>query len=174
MKIVKWALALGILNTLLIAGFVYKIQSVAPEAAAYVNVASLYEAFDMTQELGERYDQYVSKQGSISDSLQLEALRIEQLIKSGTLTEEDKIIQTMQLLQGQMAALTNSNMEMKSDFEQQIWTQINAYIKEFGEDHTYQVILGATGQGSLMYAEQTLDITEKMTDFINAKYNGRI
>ena len=51
MKIVKWSIALGVLNTLFIAGFVYKSQSAEVEAAAYVNVASLYEAFDMTQEL---------------------------------------------------------------------------------------------------------------------------
>ena len=50
--------------------------------------------------------------------------------------------------------------------------QLNQYVKEFGEKNSYDIIHGANGNGSLMYAKDILNLTEEVKAFINNKYKG--
>ncbi|MGB0178249.1 MAG: OmpH family outer membrane protein, partial [Owenweeksia sp.] len=62
------------------------------------------------------------------------------------------------------------NLRLSREYDKQIWNQLNQYIKDFGEERNYSMIFGANGQGSLMYAEDTKDITSELIDYINQKY----
>lgn len=50
--------------------------------------------------------------------------------------------------------------------------EINAYIKVYGEEHHFKIILAATEQGSIAFAEKHLDITDKIIEGLNNKYVG--
>lgn len=52
----------------------------------------------------------------------------------------------------------------------QIWQQINAGILEYGHQHHYTFIFGATGTGSLMYADSTQNITQEIITYLNQRY----
>jgi outer membrane protein len=62
---------------------------------------------------------------------------------------------------------------MMEEYSDEIWKQINHYIKEYGKDKHYDFIYGATGTGSLMYADSTLDLTVPLVKYINEKYAGK-
>jgi len=53
-----------------------------------------------------------------------------------------------------------------------IWDRINTYVKEYGKENDHSYILGANGDGSIMYADDEEDITAEITEYINLKYSG--
>ena len=62
--------------------------------------------------------------------------------------------------------------QLAEKYENQIWSQINQYIKEYGQENNFKVIFGAIGDGSVMYADESTDYTEKVLNFINSKYES--
>jgi len=49
--------------------------------------------------------------------------------------------------------------------------EINAYLKQYGEQHNYTFILGATESGNIVYAAEGTDITEDVLKGLNAQYD---
>jgi len=64
------------------------------------------------------------------------------------------------------------NQEKVSELNNQMFTQLNQYIKEYGDQHGYTYIFGTTSDGNIMYAKESEEITEKVRVFINKKYQG--
>ena len=58
------------------------------------------------------------------------------------------------------------------EYTNQVWAQINQYVKEYGQQNEFSFIYGATGSGALMYASETENLTEEIIVFINNKYEG--
>jgi outer membrane protein len=52
-------------------------------------------------------------------------------------------------------------------------TQVNAYLKKYGESKGYTVILAATEYGNLAYADDDLDITDEVLEGLNKEYSGK-
>ena len=68
--------------------------------------------------------------------------------------------------------LTLIEKEQADQYTQQVWTRLNQYIKDYGREYEYDLILGAKGDGNLMYADDRLDITEEVLEYVNKKYDG--
>jgi len=49
------------------------------------------------------------------------------------------------------------------------FNQINALVKEYAEENGYNIILGATSNGSVMYSKEVYNITDEVIAFINDK-----
>ncbi len=62
--------------------------------------------------------------------------------------------------------------QLSEQYTADIWRQINQWVNEFGEQEGYDFVLGAAGNGSLMYANEANDITNKTILFVNKKYQG--
>jgi outer membrane protein len=60
-----------------------------------------------------------------------------------------------------------------SESLEQIWNQLNSYVQEYGQEHGYDYILGATGDGGIMYASEAKNLNEEVISYINDKYNGK-
>jgi outer membrane protein len=51
-----------------------------------------------------------------------------------------------------------------------VLSQVNDYIKKYGNDHGYAIILAATQYGNIAYGDGPLDITEDVLKGLNAEY----
>lgn len=62
----------------------------------------------------------------------------------------------------------------KADEEmmQEVLDQINVFIKEYSVEKGYDVVLGSTVSGNVLYGEETLDITEELLEALNKHYKG--
>jgi len=58
-------------------------------------------------------------------------------------------------------------------YTSQIWEQINMGIVEYGQNNGYDYILGAGGDGSLMYADSSRNITSEVLEYINQRYENQ-
>ena len=62
--------------------------------------------------------------------------------------------------------------EQSRKYTDEIWSQINHYVAEFGQENEYHYILGTQGTGNLMYGSKSKDISKEIIEFINNKYEG--
>ncbi|MBN2613776.1 MAG: OmpH family outer membrane protein [Bacteroidales bacterium] len=67
-------------------------------------------------------------------------------------------------------------VQMKAREEEQKMTQtvlneVNDYLKEYGKKRGYTFILGATGVGNIVYANEARNITEEIIKGLNEQYN---
>jgi outer membrane protein len=140
----------------------------------YVQINQVYNDFRLKQELeGKLTDVQMARKG-ILDSLgvEIETLRrgvntvkdvakIEKLenLKNEYLFKEQKLMEDNEVLTGQ--------------YQEQIWTQLNQYTKEYSKEHNYDLLLGANGSGTLLGANETIDVTEDLVKYVNDRYDGK-
>jgi hypothetical protein len=65
-----------------------------------------------------------------------------------------------------------TEQHLSEQYTADIWKRINTYMIEFGKEHNYTFVLGATGNGNLMYASEALNVTPDAIEFINKKYEA--
>lgn len=51
--------------------------------------------------------------------------------------------------------------------------QVNAYISKYGKEHGYSIVLATTETGNIAYADEGLDITDKVLEGLNKEYTGQ-
>ncbi|OGJ94130.1 MAG: hypothetical protein A2350_20800 [Candidatus Raymondbacteria bacterium RifOxyB12_full_50_8] len=62
--------------------------------------------------------------------------------------------------------------EQESKEMQPIIVKINSFLKEYGEEEGYDIILGASGNGNIVYGKAKLDITTDVINKLNKKYEA--
>jgi outer membrane protein len=92
--------------------------------------------------------------------------------KERKLSEELIRTKQKQLMDYQQAMNTQAKQEdVKMTGE--IVQQINAYLKKYGEENGYKIVMAATEYGNIAYADEGLDITEDVLKGLNDEYAGR-
>lgn len=56
---------------------------------------------------------------------------------------------------------------------QTVINDINDFVKEYGKKKGYQVIFGASGGGTIMYAAEGSDLTQIVLEGLNAEFEGK-
>jgi outer membrane protein len=85
---------------------------------------------------------------------------------------EDRLKKEQKNLLGYSQAI---NAKAKSEDEkmtQGVLNQINSYVEAYGKTHNYEIILGTTLSGSILYGDNTIDITKEVLDGLNRDYKG--
>lgn len=70
-------------------------------------------------------------------------------------------------LKDMQVQLTKQYTEKSEAFQASIWEELNQRIEEYGEMMGYTYILGANGDGSIMYGDNAEDITEELIIYLN-------
>lgn len=139
---------------------------------AYVNTTQLHENFSLKKELEEKFSKVQLARQNLLDSIKFKIQYLS--IKGATLSEQEK----MQVNDLQRSFLykekefSDENAATMQQYSDQIWKQINQYVNDYGKKHGYDLILGATGQGNIMFAKQEDDITKDVSEYINRRYAG--
>jgi outer membrane protein len=60
--------------------------------------------------------------------------------------------------------------EIDNNLTQAVLNQINTFIKDYADKQGYDLILGTTSDGGLLYAKKKLNITDDVVDALNADY----
>ncbi|MPM26980.1 hypothetical protein SDC9_73485 [bioreactor metagenome] len=172
-------------NVLIIAALVISIVSIAinifhfsKDKVAYVDVAKVVKEFELSKSYQTEIELNVNKQKEFLDSLSsqmsvvVKKLTIEQPGSNSYKALEakrDSLYNKIKYIQESF----NSNTEkMVEKYNNEVFVQINQYIEEYGKTHDYSLILGAKGDGGIMYGSDANNITEDVIVFINKSYLG--
>lgn len=88
------------------------------------------------------------------------------------LTEELLRHKQQQLMQYQQA-IKQKNEEENIKLKDKIVADVNVFIKDYGEKHSYDYILGSTNMGNVLYGKEALDVTDDMLKGLNEAYKGK-
>ena len=142
---------------------------------AWVELSQVYEKFEMRQELETKAKNVAQARKAVTDSLEFELKMLERQINAEQGKNREKIniyeIKREQYLKRKQE-FDEDNENMVREYDNQVVTQVNQYMKDFGRERGYKYILGANGTGSMMYADEAEDITGIVNEYINTRYKG--
>lgn len=145
---------------------------------AYVELSGIYNDFEMKKEREIQLTKVQQARQAILDSLELQ-LSVMSRSLQGAYDErkvENEQVQAYQGLQQEYLRKKNAfeqeNRATVARYEEEIWKQINQYIKDYGKQNDYSYILGADGSGAVMYANEGDNITDEIKRYINERYRG--
>ena len=147
---------------------------------AYVRSQELVYGYMGTAEARSKYQEKQQQWQANLDTLNLTFRNsvFEYKAKSASLkpneriAEEEKLSLQESQLQQYHKAIEEKAVEEDNAMMQAVLNQINSFVEDYGEAHDYDVILGTTSSGSILYAEEGLDITEELINALNKNYRG--
>jgi len=140
-----------------------------------MDTVKVYDSFELKKELGQKLIRVKQARKKILDSLMLDLKILSKDIEIESENKENKkkifhVMRDQYLLKEQR--FKEDNQVLTQRYNDQIWAQLNQYIKDYGERHNYQYIFGTTGQGTLMYAAKSYNVTDDILIYVNKRYNG--
>ncbi|PCI97036.1 MAG: hypothetical protein COB15_08715 [Flavobacteriales bacterium] len=165
-----------IINTvLLISVLAYLGFTSKKEKQAYVNVSEVYNDFEMKKELENKLITVQNRRKKVLDSLEVELQLYANNFspdKEISLEEKKEFDFLERRFLSNRETFLKENERVTLEFKNQIFTQMNKYIEEYGAENKYDYLFGTTGQGNIMYAQTKNNVTKEVINYINEKYNG--
>ncbi len=149
------------------------LYSFSSTGVVFVDTTVIYDNFNLSKELNTELESTIKKKKLQLDSLYSSLMVMERDLKNNHNSNEELV---------RVADMEQEYIRQKKNFEKEqeellfncnskIWNQINSYIDDFGNEKGYSLILGATGQGGIMYGEKKVNITEEFLKYINTRYD---
>jgi len=139
---------------------------------AFIDNAKIYDGFKMKIHYQKEIESKMLANKNKLDSLYLQLKMLTMQTSEGGLnaaTFRAKASLQDQIKKFQIEATTEAE-HLSEKYENQIWSQINQYVREYGKKHHIKILFGAAGNGNLMYADEAVDYTESVLTYINQKY----
>jgi len=148
---------------------------------AYIDSAKLLNEYEGMKVARQQFQQETQSWKGKVDTLTLE---IQQKIKSyekevASLSAKEKSLQQelIALKQKQLVdyqkAIQQKYQEKDQAMTVKVLTQVNTFLKVYGEKQGYDMIWATTQAGNIVYAKDVLDITQEVTKALNAQYKGQ-
>jgi len=152
----------------------FKVQD---SKTVYVDSGKLFNEFDLSKKLNKDLEKVLTARKGILDSIydEMRVLTIE--LKSEVVKDQEKLKYLASLEEEYYKKQQQFDKDNKAATENcmaKIWNQLNQYINDYGEHNDYTYVLGANGQGNIMYAQQEKNITEDLIKYVNARHNDKI
>ncbi len=155
-------------------------QKLTPNKIAYVEIDSIILNFDMYFDLRENL---IQKQQSSEAELNTKgrqyesgARDYEEKVRKGLVTRataaqmEQQLLQQQQNLLNLRDELEGQLMEEEQVMNRKILDYIYDFLEEFSDDNNYDYILAKSFGSPVMYANDSLNITDEVLKGVNYKY----
>jgi outer membrane protein len=146
-------LVVNLVLVLALGAFVFFRQSSVKNG--FVLNQRVFEEFAGKGDLEKQLTDLQNSQRSKLDSLRQLAVENPKLLE-----QYDQLATTFQLRE----------QELSQQYTSDIWKRINEYVSDYGKEHGYSFIFGASGNGNLMYAGEANDVTDQVIVYINDRY----
>jgi len=151
--------SIAVLVALVALGGVIWLVTGRQDKIAFVYNQQVFDKFEGTKALKEKLERHQQQARGMLDSLAV-------LIQSGRKDLQPRY-------EEKARELSLKHKEMTDRYTADIWTRINQEVAAFAKERGYDFVLGAAGNGSLMYAGEQKDVTQEFVDYINGKYYGK-
>jgi len=148
----------------------------------YVNTDSLWNNYELVKEIeGDlilEKNKMESQFRSKVQKLEKEMIDFQTKAEKGLLdintaqAQEQDLMQKQQNLMEEKDDLAMKLMKKEKEYNEKIQNEIYAYLKKMNEDNPLDFVLGYTaGSGSLLYANDSLDVTDKIIKALNENHS---
>lgn len=172
---------LTVFNTIALLGLIAYQFLIGSERIVYVDSNKLINGYsgmlDARKSYQEKAAVWKANIDTLTNEVKQQIMTYEK--ESGKMTQKERqlsqeLIRTKQEQLAQYQQAMNAKArEEDQKMTGEVLTQINAYIKKYGEANRYRIIVAATEYGNLAYADEELDITEEVLEGLNNEYEGK-
>jgi len=130
----------------------------------YVDNAKVFENFSMTKELKRNGEKEFNNRKANLDALfaKLESNETSSIQKQNLMKQFIK----------EKEELNQFNDLYSSEQSSKIWARIKSYSAEFSKENNCNIIVGSDSGGNVLFADESIDSTDKLITYINQKYEG--
>src|SRR5690606_34436850 len=147
----------------------------------YVDVNKLIDGYKRTTVVRADFEKKAKSINANVDSLMTDwqnELKNYEKERSKMSTKELELKQELlgnkqQQINNYQQAIQKQIQEEDKKATQTIVNDINDYVKEYGKKHKYTIILGASGSGNIMYANEDADLTKVVLEGLNTEFEGK-
>lgn len=154
-------------------------MTVSSQGIVYVNSDSLLESYDFYK---DQKIQFESEQARIKNELKGES---DKLQKDAAVYQQQAIGMTNQERQQKESDLGNRQQrlmerkdvllgqldEMQAKASEELYTRLNQYLRTFNQGKNYQFVLGYQKGGGILFANDSLNVTNEVIFGLNKSYN---
>lgn len=72
-----------------------------------------------------------------------------------------------------VSVIEKKAIEENQKLTEGVINQINNYIKKYSEEEGYDLVLGVTAGGNILYGKDAIDVTDKILEGLNKEYKGQ-
>lgn len=130
----------------------------------YVDTVKLFDGFRMTKELKHSGEKEFNYKKSRLDSLYTK-------LQSSEILDTEREAQMQEFIQAK-EELEQFSQVFAFEQSSKIWVRIKSYSSEFLKENGYQLILGSENQTDVLFADESIDVTDDLLSYINKKYEG--
>ncbi|RED45642.1 OmpH family outer membrane protein [Seonamhaeicola aphaedonensis] len=147
-------------------GIIYYLTN-TNEHIVYVDYAKLFNGFNMTRDISAAEKQKMEIQRKTLDSLYT-------VLRSTNHTETDSHKNLQQEIAQKSKAYQEAQNTSYQNLNSKVWDRLNTYVNEYANHKDLKIVLGANGNGNVMFGKTDLDITDDLLRYANEKYEGNI
>lgn len=142
----------------------------------YVKSLKVLEEYQGMKEAREVLSAFIAEKDTQIDSLKENLREIGAQIESKNITSSEKksleeIYNNKQSEMNQyLIQLRDEAKQEEQKLTQGALNQVNSYIKVYAEQKGYDLVIGVTLSGNVLYGSEALDITDEIIEFLNNNY----
>lgn len=176
----KIAFPISIIAAVL-AAFSFYFAKQSSNEIAYVDINKLLDGYKRTEKVRAEFEEKAKTLNANVDSLmtdwqnELKAYEKERssMSKKELELKQELLGNKQQQIGNYQQAIQKQIQEEDQKATQTVINDINDFVKEYGKNKGYYLVLGASGSGNIMYASDAADLTEEVLEGLNKEYQGK-
>lgn len=132
------------------------------------------EKIDIETKFKTKIEVFEKRTDSIGKAFQQEAqafqTKAQGMAQDKAQAEYQALGQKQQILQQRIQQEEAAIQKESQETIDSLITKVRAYVKDYGKKNGYTYILGSNEGGSVMYGEESNDLTKELLDALNADY----
>lgn len=133
----------------------------------FVNNGKLYDGFTLKKEYEKQIQNLRIHRKNVLDSIEFTISKLE------TVQSKSELEYAKAYYVEKVNTFQEEENNLLSEYNTQIWNRLNTYAAEYSKSKGIDLLFGASGNGTLLYADNRIDITEELIKYANSRYDGK-
>lgn len=161
-------------------GTIWFVKSTMPKIG-YARTGFLLEKYEGMAEAKKMLESKISQWEANVDSLDMNYQKtLDNYNKEYKSLKDKERLELKQMLERQYNEMGNyagivekQALDENQKLTQGVLNQINNYIKKYSEQEDFDLILGVTNTGNILYGSEAIDVTDLILEGLNNEFKGR-
>ncbi len=167
------------MKKLVIIAFAIVLSSCNQTKIGYIDVEDLMKDYEATKVLEESLKAKQEIMAKELDSLgapfqqkvQEYYQNAERMSASKRAKTEQALQQEQQILQAKQQGAAQSLQKENQEQSEIITKKVDSFVADYAKLNGYKLIMGTTGQGTVMYGDDALNVTQDLLDILNEEFS---
>lgn len=151
----------------------------AESVIAYINSDTLLNNYALSKEIQRQLEElekkYEAEFANRAKGLENEVAQFQRTAQSMTIgqarSREEELLRKRNNLMQYQESLSQKLMQEQAKLNQELYENVSDYLKEYGRKRELDVVLTYTKGSGVLYASDSLDITQDVISGLNENYN---